>query len=317
MSAEDGTSSDLHNGQMTVLKNEPAEPYRLVFHPAPFFGWMNDPNGLVYFQGAYHLFYQFDPEQPAWNRMHWGHFRSTNLVDWEELPIALRPDQPYDADGCFSGSAVVDGDELVLFYTGHRWTDAERKGMIQVQCAARSRDGVHFVKDPLNPIISGLPVPSSEHLRDPKVWRHEDGRWRMVLGNRIGDTGRVVVMQSADLKSWAFEGVMASADSRQGYMWECPDWFRLEGAPVLLCSPQGIEQETERFRNLYSTGWLSGTWTDDGTCLRKGTLVELDHGFDFYAAQTMEAPDGRRLLWAWMDMWENPQLTTGKAGPGR
>ncbi|SEJ46602.1 Glycosyl hydrolases family 32 N-terminal domain-containing protein, partial [Azotobacter beijerinckii] len=118
---------------------ERGDDYRLGYHLSPPAGWMNDPNGLVYFRGEYHVFYQHHPYSPQWGPMHWGHARSADLVHWEHLPIALAPGDAYDRDGCFSGSAVVEGDTLYLIYTGHRWLGEpgnDEQGIRQVQCLA-------------------------------------------------------------------------------------------------------------------------------------------------------------------------------------
>lgn len=289
------------------------DPFRPVYHLSPPAGWMNDPNGLVYFQGYYHVFFQYDPYKTSCDLMHWGHFRSKDLISWEVLPIALNPDKAYDQDGVFSGSAIVSGDELVLIYTGNRWLGENRERIRQVQCAASSRNGVLFTKFEDNPIIEQLPIPASMHVRDPKVWNESD-KWWMVLGNEIDGRGRVLLFSSIDLHEWDFVSIIAESDGLYGYMWECPDLFELDGKRVLLFSPQGIFAAGDRYQNLYQTGCFVGNWNereqkfvipDDGL-----VFEELDFGFDFYAAQTTLAQDGRRLMWAWMDMWENPGLTS-------
>ena len=115
------------------------------YHLAPPAGWMNDPNGLSWFDGYYHAFYQHYPWQPVWGPMHWGHARSRDMVNWEHLPIALAPEGPEDKDGCFSGSAVVEGNKLALIYTGHKFDgEAKEENLYQVQCLATSTDGIHF-----------------------------------------------------------------------------------------------------------------------------------------------------------------------------
>lgn len=116
------------------------------YHLAARAGWMNDPNGLVWFDGWYHVFYQHHPYSTKWGPMHWGHARSKDLIHWEHLPVALAPEGPADKDGCFSGSAVVDGDTLALIYTGHKFHGSADTddNLYQVQCLATSRDGIHF-----------------------------------------------------------------------------------------------------------------------------------------------------------------------------
>ncbi|MFB6328413.1 glycoside hydrolase family 32 protein [Pantoea deleyi] len=273
------------------------------YHLAPRAGWMNDPNGLVWFDGWYHTFYQHHPYSPEWGPMHWGHARSKDLVHWEHLPIALAPEGAADKDGCFSGSAVVDNDTLVLIYTGHKYhgpadTDSN---LYQVQCLASSCDGIHFKRHGLV-----IDTPNGlHHFRDPKVWR-EGEVWYMVVGSRQGNTGQVRLYRSADLHEWQAEGILAEAAENEGYMWECPDLFTLGGKRVLMFSPQGMAGEGYRCRNLFQSGYLVGDWEPGQPFTHTGKFTELDHGHDFYAPQSFMTPDGRRIVIGWLDMWESP-----------
>ncbi len=160
---------------------------RPCFHLTPRAGWMNDPNGFSYYQGAYHLFYQYNPYATAWAAMHWGHAVSKDLLHWEYLPAALAPDEPYDdKSGCFSGSAIElpDGHQLLIYTgvgAGRRKPDG-RMGDRQTQCLAVG-DGADYVKYEENPVIGSENLAtgaSIEHFRDPKIWRCEDGTYRCV-----------------------------------------------------------------------------------------------------------------------------------------
>lgn len=273
------------------------------YHLAPRAGWINDPNGLVWFDGWYHAFYQHHPYSTQWGPMHWGHARSKDLVHWEHLPVALAPEGPDDKDGCFSGSAVVNGDTLALIYTGHRFIgDAgSDDNLYQVQCLATSRDGVHFER---HGMVIDTP-PGLHHFRDPKVWREGDD-WFMIVGSRVGDTGQVRLYRSADLYQWQDEGIFDEAEAGMGYMWECPDVFTLNGKRVLMFSPQGIAADGYHNRNLFQSGYLLGDWQPGQPFVRDGGFVEMDHGHDFYAPQSFLTPDGRRIVIAWLAMWESP-----------
>jgi len=273
------------------------------YHLAARAGWMNDPNGLVWFDGWYHAFYQHHPYSNQWGPMHWGHARSRDLVHWEHLPVALAPEGPEDKDGCFSGSAVVDGDTLALIYTGHKFhgDPSHDDNLYQVQCLATSRDGIHFTRQ-------GQVVDTPEglhHFRDPKVWR-EGEYWYMVVGARVGEIGQVRLFRSPDLRQWQEEGVLAQAEANMGYMWECPDFFTLNGKRVLMFSPQGMAAEGYRNRNVFQSGYLIGDWLPGQTFTTDGEFIELDHGHDFYAPQSFLTPDGRRIVIGWLDMWESP-----------
>lgn len=147
------------------------EFYKPLYHFSPPCGWMNDPNGLVYFRGEYHVFYQFHPYSSQGGLMYWGHAKSRNFTTWEHLPIALAPDAPYDKNGCWSGGAIVIEDVLYLIYTGHYDENGERR---QTQNIAFSRDGIHFEKYIGNPVIEAASAPmgvSKADFRDPFVWK--------------------------------------------------------------------------------------------------------------------------------------------------
>ena len=157
------------------------EFYKPLYHFSPPCGWMNDPNGLVYFRGEYHVFYQFHPYSSQGGLMYWGHAKSSNFTTWEHLPIALAPDAPYDKNGCWSGGAIVIEDVLYLIYTGHYDENGERR---QTQNIAFSRDGIHFEKYIGNPVIEAASAPmgvSKADFRDPFVWK-KDGKYYCLLG---------------------------------------------------------------------------------------------------------------------------------------
>jgi len=285
---------------------ERGDDFRPAYHLAPPAGWMNDPNGLVFFRGEYHVFYQHHPYSAHWGPMHWGHARSRDLVHWEHLPIALAPGAAYDRDGCFSGSAVVADDRLYLIYTGHVWLGApgDDRHIRQVQCLASSTDGVSFDKHGV--VIEAAPEPGIMHFRDPKVWRRA-GQWWMALGARRGDDPQLLLYRSDDLRRWEYLSCALQGQRQaDGYMWECPDLFELDGSDVFLYSPQGLAPSGYDNWNKFQNSYRMGLLDDRGFFSECGKLRELDHGHDFYAAQTLLAPDGRRLLWAWMDMWDSP-----------
>ena len=297
------------------------------FHLAPPSGWMNDPNGVIYHKGYYHVFYQHHPFSAEEGKLiYWGHARSKDLCTWEHLPIALAPSIDEDRDGCFSGCAVVnDNDELCLIYTAHRWGKdwGDDRYVDEVQAIATSKDGIHF--DNKEVVLREPPQEGVTHFRDPRVWR-EGNDWLMIIGYRTDDkdgkgVGKVALYRSTDLYSWTFESTLAEDDEllppgKRSYMWECPDFFPLGDKHVLLMSPQGLEDENKaRFLNLFQNGCIIGTFKD-GKFTRETEFEELDFGHEFYAAQHIDGPDGRTLLIAWFDMWANdkPSQKHGWAG---
>ena len=294
--------------------------YRLGYHVMAKSGWINDPNGFCYFNGYYHIFYQHYPYSAEWGPMHWGHARSKDLVHWEDLPIALAPGSPEDKDGCFSGSAIVKDDTLYLFYTGHHYYgDGDPDNFWQNQNMAYSKDGINFTKYENNPVIASEPEDNTHHFRDPKVWKEND-KYYMVLGSQEKDgLGRIILYKSDDLLNWEYIGAPSKSKGlkTEGFMWECPDVFRLDGKDILLCSPQGISPQQTQFLNLHNTGYFLGDLDyKKAKFNRTSNFIELDKGHDFYAAQTLLAPDGRRILIGWMAMWENemPEQKDGWSG---
>ena len=276
-----------------------ADPYRLHYHLMPPVGLLNDPNGFVYYQGKYHIFFQWNPFETKHGRKYWGHYCSDDLVHWEALPIALAPDEWYDKDGCYSGSAVVKDGKLLLFYTGNVKNSGGKRETYQ--CLAISEDGITFEKK--GPIIY-LPEGYTAHFRDPKVF-FKNGRWYMVIGAQtVNKQGEVVLYTSSDIENWTFCGALAGSSRNGlgdfGYMWECPDLFTLNSRDILIMSPQGLEADGYKYNNLFQSGYLSGKVDYEKTSYDHGEFQELDRGFDFYAPQTTEDPQGRRLLFAWM-----------------
>ncbi|MCL8377233.1 glycoside hydrolase family 32 protein [Escherichia coli] len=285
-----------------------------IFHLAPPAGWMNDPNGLIYFNGRYHAFFQHHPASAYQGPMHWGHATSTDMLHWQHEPIALAPGDKYDRDGCFSGSAVDDDGVLSLIYTGHICLDDRGNDSIirEVQCLATSHDGIHFEKQGC--VLT--PPEGIMHFRDPKVW-HEDGSWWMVIGARdASDNGQVLLYRGTSLRDWHLEHVRAHSAAGKSYMWECPDFFRCGNFHWLMFSPQGMPPSGYRFRNLFQSGVLAGSWKPGSVFALKGGFEELDYGHDFYAPQSMLAEDGRRIIMAWMNMWDSPVPTRSEAWAG-
>ncbi|CAK1595751.1 unnamed protein product [Parnassius mnemosyne] len=284
--------------------------FRPHYHVAPPVGWMNDPNGFSYYKGEYHLFYQFYPYDSIWGPMHWGHVSSPDLVHWKQLPTALLPNE----EQCFSGSAVQDGDMMVLMYTGHIVSDKEPY-YNETQYLAFSNDGTNFHKYSGNPVLPAAPNGSPD-FRDPKVWRHGD-HWYVILGSKTNDKrGRVLLYRSTDMKSWEFLTVLAESQGDMGYMWECPDFFELDGKFVLLMSPQGLVPQGDRYKNTYQNGYIIGSFNyETFEFVQEVPFQEIDFGHDFYAAQTTEV-NGKRYLISWFSMWEvpHPEDVDGWAG---
>lgn len=285
------------------------EEQRPAFHVTGGIGWINDPNGFSVYQGEYHLFYQYHPYSTNWGPMHWGHIKTKDFIRWERLPIALAPDTTYDSDGCFSGSAVElpDGRQL-LMYTGVRRV-RQKDGMVneyQTQCVAIG-DGVNYEKYEGNPVLSGKDLPEGGSVldfRDPKLWREGD-TYYVVVGNRTPDgSGAILLYESQDAFCWSFRGVLDACRNQYGRMWECPDFFPLDGKHVLLTSPQEMTPIGLEFHAGNGTVCLIGRYDPEQKKFTREQVQAVDYGIDFYAPQTMKTPDGRRIMIAWMQNWE-------------
>ncbi len=279
---------------------------RPLFHLTPLVGWMNDPNGFCWYKGQYHMFYQYHPFSTQWGPMHWGHAVSTDLLHWTYMPCALAPDTAADAGGCFSGSAVETPDgRLMLIYTGVQPAGTFRRET-QAQCVAVG-DGKDFEKSLLNPVIRHAHLPegySEFDFRDPKVWRDGDGMYRLVVGNRHEEkSGTVLLMESRDGLNWRFVTELDACRREYGRMWECPDFFEMDGKHILIVSPQEMHAR-EEFHAGYGTVAILGQYDKSTHAFTRESIQPVDHGLTFYAPQTALAPDGRRIMIGWMDNWE-------------
>ena len=280
-----------------------------LFHLTGGIGWINDPNGFAPYKGEYHLFFQYYPYNTKWGPMHWGHVKTKDFIRWERLPAALAPDTDYDRDGCFSGSSIElpDGRQL-LMYTGVR-NIRRRNGKIdsfQTQCVAIG-DGTDYEKLESNPVIGAglLPEGGSEHdFRDPKIWREGD-MFYAVIGNRCADgSGTILLYQSKDALNWEYVSVLAACHNQYGRMWECPDFFPLDGKHVLLVSPQEMAAIGLEFHPGNANVCLIGKYDRKAHHLNREYVQAIDYGLDFYAPQTLLTEDGRRVMIAWMQNWE-------------
>ncbi|CYV01556.1 glycoside hydrolase family 32 protein [Streptococcus suis] len=279
-------------------------------HLTPETGWMNDPNGFIYFRGEYHLFYQFNPYESVWGPMHWGHAKSKDLVNWEHLPVALAPDKDYDKDGCFSGSAIVKDDVLWLMYTGHIVN--EDGTVSQVQNMAFSTDGIHFEKIDQNPVATAEGLPEeviANDFRDPKIFE-KDGHYYSVVATKHKDNvGCIVLLSSPNLTDWKFESIFLKGEANQGFVWECPDYFEVDGQEYLIISPMRYQKDGNDFININSNIFVTGHVDWDKKVFVADSFKEIDHGHDFYAAQTTEGPEGERIMVAWMHTWGRKLVT--------
>ena len=261
------------------------ERFRPLYHHTPQYGWMNDPNGMYYKDGTWHLYYQYNPYGSQWENMTWGHSTTKDLIHWEAQPLAI------ECDGLgqiFSGSCVTNGNDVVAFYTS--------AGQHQVQSMAVSKDnGQTFKKFEGNPVLTS----SIPDFRDPKVFWNEDARmWNLILaaGQEMN------IYSSRDMKSWKYESSFGKEYGNHGGVWECPDLMKIDGKWLLLC-------------NINPGGPFGGSATQyfvgsfDGhkfTCESMPKVTKwMDYGKDHYATVTFyNAPERRHVALAWMSNWQ-------------
>ncbi len=285
--------------------------YMTKFHITGEEGWINDPNGLIKFNGRYHAFYQSYPADVNWGPIIWGHAVSDDLTHWEHLPNALYPDRKYDRDGCFSGSAIEHDGCLYLMYTGYS-INGGGSNIRQVQCLAKSRDGISFEK--LGVVISDDDLPEEYNkadFRDPKVWRENGKFYAIIAARRKHGRGRLLVYSSDDLLSWNFEFDVFGSDCA-GIMLECPDYKPESG--LLIYSEQFAPTEGSKHLNLHTTRYAVGKLDyKNKRFVGSGCGDICDYGFDFYAPQTFS---GENIMIAWMDMWDrsHPSSSYGFSG---
>jgi beta-fructofuranosidase len=313
-----GLATGLHVKTSPLCQKLRSDQTRPRFHLLPASNWMNDPNGPIFFNGKYHLFYQYNPDGAIWGNMHWAHASSPDMVYWKHEPIAIAPTPGGpDQDGVFSGSAILDHGTPTVIYTGvrHPASDAEttlRDGVHtwrETQCLATSQDAdLDTWQKVAQPVIASPPPGMAvTGFRDPLVWREGDS-WMLTLGSGVRNKGGMVLLYtSPDLRNWTYlhplvegsrSGQSSSSTFDTGDMWECPDFFPLGNKHVLLVSTKG------------KVLWKVGTYKDQRFSPEKEGLVDWGA---YYAAKTTVDQNGNRILWGWITE-TRPQAEYSAAG---
>lgn len=278
---------------------------RPVYHFTPDIGWMNDPNGFSYFDGEYHLFYQYNPYDIKWGPMHWGHAKSKDFVDWERLPVALAPDDEIKGQ-CFSGTAIVEGDKHTLIYTLHN-DDKEEQ-------AVAIGDGTEYKCISNEAAIKTEDLPegfSGVDFRDPKIWKEDDIYYCIVSAKNDEGLGTILLFESKDLLEWKYVGILFENDGKYGKMWECPDFFMLGNKYVLVISVMEMKAKKRKYFNGHQVIYFVGDYDKKSyKFIPDSKGKTLDFGFDYYAPQSLYK-DGRTLSVAWLHDWGNDLTLEG------
>ncbi|KAI3813034.1 hypothetical protein L1987_17748 [Smallanthus sonchifolius] len=285
---------------------------RTSFHFQPENNWMNDPNGPVFYQGWYHLFYQYHPDAPVWGKIVWGHAVSKDLINWRHLPIAMETDQWYDEQGVWTGSATIlpDG-QLVVIYTG------STNESVQVQNLAYPADPsdpllINWVKYPGNPVLVPPPGIDNKDFRDPTTaWKTPEGKWRITIGSKINKTGISLVYDTEDFKTFELlDGVLHAVPGTG--MWECVDFYPIskqaengldtsvDGPGVKHVVKASMDDDRNDYYAIGSYDAYKGKWTPDNPTLDVGIGLRYDYGI-YYASKTFyDQNKQRRVLWSWI-----------------
>lgn len=282
---------------LAAIPKAAADPTRPVYHFCPPALWMNDPNGTIYHNGYYHVFYQHNPYGDDWGHMHWGHARSQDLVHWEHLPIALAPSLELGEAHIFSGCARVNGQgEPLLFYTSVKSGPAAARPPNEQWAAIGDADWITWQKHPANPILAlathGGP-PFDREWRDPFIFE-EAGRTFMVVGGDYADTAGVALYEAEDaaLAHWRYRGLAYEKPRSEILFFECPNFFKVDGQWVLLISPYKPVE------------YLVGSFDLTSLKFKPETTGVLDAGFgetpNYYATNILYDEQDRCIVLGWM-----------------
>ncbi|XP_008452732.2 beta-fructofuranosidase, insoluble isoenzyme CWINV1-like isoform X1 [Cucumis melo] len=311
-----------YNGVETVSN----QPYRTAFHFQPPKNWMNDPNGPMYYKGVYHLFYQYNPYSAIWGNITWAHSISYDLVDWVHLEHALSPTEPYETNGCWSGSATILLDEQPsILYTG---ANSKNQQFQNLALPKNRSDPLlkEWIKSPQNPLIAPVDDIDPSNFRDPTTaWLGQDRLWRVIVGGEIGGSGMAILYRSEDFVNWTRSKSPLHSSNETG-MWECPDFY-----PVSINGSNGLDtsvhdglikhvlkasfNDTDHYvLGSYIPG--TDTYSVENNFLSNGSDMRYDYG-KFYASKSFyDSGKKRRILWGWIKESDSEGDDTTKGWSG-
>lgn len=279
-------------------------------HIEPQKGWLNDPNGLVYFNNKYHIFHQYSYEVNG-GKKYWYYYTSSDLINYDDKGIFLSPDTEYDKSGVYSGSANIEDNKLVFYYTGN----VKASGNYDYVHSGRGHNTIKVTTEDLinisekECILDNSDYPNmSNHVRDPKVFEKNNDNYLLLGARDSNDYGCLLIYKNMEYYKTVY------SKKNLGYMWECPDYFAVDNREVFLFSPQGITNMYKENKNVYQIGY---SLIDEGieNLENIDNFSILDYGHDFYATQTFIDENGKRVMCAWMYVpdspYTNPTTTYG------
>ena len=267
------------------------------FHLEMPFGLINDPNGLAYHQGAYHIFYQWNPLGCEHKNKCWAHVKTRDFIHYTLPELSLWPDDVHDKDGCYSGCGTSENGELRVLYTCNRKEDgvripAQRFGTLQADGSVRKEEI----------IIPDHPEKITGHFRDPFLFTRHGRRYLIIGAQREEEEKGTALIYEEVAGKWKNLGEIHTRLGDFGYMWECPNLLQFGSYDVMIFCPQGLPARAYDRQNIYQAGYIAGHLSLDSMDMMQHTkFQELDRGFDFYAPQVFEH-EGRHLLLGWMGM---------------
>lgn len=274
--------------------------YRLKIHMIPPIGWMNDPNGLIKIDDKYHLFYQYYPYDSKWGPMHWGHFLSYDLIKYQNLNVALAPNNQNEESGCFSGGAILVNNNLKLIYTKHYENQNYKKEEI---FSASSSDYINFRKDEIS-LFNNNDLPnyiSRNDFRDPCP-RYINGNYYLFLGGKNINTnkGLIIVLKSSSLQNFKYDFSIGPFD-QLGDMAECPSYGHIDGKDFVIVSGCNVKERENSFKNIHSSVFIVGKIDFENKKMSVEKIQEIDKGDSFYAP--IFITNEENVMIGWMEMW--------------
>ena len=295
---EDWTQEELQQIKEKIAQS----PWRASYHVEPRTGLLNDPNGFSYFNGKWVLFYQNFPFGAAHGLKSWVQLESDDLVHFTETGVRVLPDTALDSHGAYSGSAMQFGDQLFLFYTGNVRDENWVRHPYQIG-ALLDRDG-QLTK--LDKVLIEQPAEATDHFRDPQIFNYKGQYYAIVGGQNLEKEGYIKLYKAVDndYTNWEAVGDLDFANDQTAYMMECPNLVFIEDQPVLLYCPQGLSKEVLDYDNIYPNMYKIGQAfdTEKAQMVKPGPIQNLDYGFECYATQAFNAPDGRALAVSWLGL---------------
>lgn len=285
-----------------IKKRVSQSPWHCNYHIEAKTGLLNDPNGFSYFDGQYHLFYQNWPFGAAHGLKQWVHLVSKDLVHFTETGTKLLPDHKNDSHGAYSGSAYAIDDKLFLFYTGnvrdHNWV----RHPLQIG-AFMDKDGQI---EKFNQVLIDQPKDVTDHFRDPQIFQYQNQFYAIVGGQNLKKEGIIKLYKAVDnqVDNWQFLTDLDFDNSGTAYMIECPNLVFVDDKPVLIFSPQGLSRQELNYANIYPNTYkiFESFDPEKGKLIGPGELENLDFGFEAYATQAFNSPDGKALAISWIGL---------------